>query len=175
MEIETKSFACNICRIMKDDDEFNIKKNGGRNKGCDACLEIRRSRTVKYYCPHKKQKSTCADCDGCGVCSHNRQRRYCILCYTPQKILIARWIIDCRRLDRKNNIYDPDRFIDTEFIKGLMEDNECCYYRGCKIKLQYNDRTNDMATLELLDNSKGHIKSNCVLTCLRCNSTTEIK
>ena len=30
---------------------------------------------------------------------------------------------------------------------------------------------NDLATIERLDNSIGHIKSNCVLCCMQCNKS----
>ena len=37
------------------------------------------------------------------------------------------------------------------------------------VNLQYTEYRNDLATIERLDNSIGHIKSNCVLCCFKCN------
>ena len=68
-----------------------------------------------------------------------------------------------------NNIYDADRSIDKCFLKGLIEDYNQCYYRDCEVNLQYTEYQDDLATIERLDNSIGHIKSNCVLCCLKCN------
>ena len=70
-----------------------------------------------------------------------------------------------------NNIYDADRFIDKCFLKGLVEDYKQCYYGDCEVNLQYKEFQNDLATIERLDNSIGHIKSNCVLCCLKCNNS----
>ena len=67
------------------------------------------------------------------------------------------------------NIYDADRFIDKCFLEGLVEDYKQCYYGDCKVNLQYTEYRNDLASIERLDNSIGHIKSNCVLCCLKCN------
>ena len=67
------------------------------------------------------------------------------------------------------NIYDADRFIDKCFLKGLIEDYKQCYYGDCKVNLQYTEYQDDLASIERLDNSIGHIKSNCVLCCLKCN------
>ena len=67
------------------------------------------------------------------------------------------------------NIYDADRFIDKCFMEGLVEDYKQCYYGDCEVNLQYTEYQDDLATIERLDNSIGHIKSNCVLCCLKCN------
>ena len=69
------------------------------------------------------------------------------------------------------NIYDADRFIDKCFLEGLVEDYKQCYYGDCKVNLQYREYRNDLATIERLDNSIGHIKSNCVLCCMQCNKS----
>ena len=71
--------------------------------------------------------------------------------------------------DKKYGIYDADRFIDKCFLKGLVEDYPNCYYSDCNVKLQYVYYQDDLATIERLDNKIGHIKSNCVLACLKCN------
>lgn len=35
--------------------------------------------------------------------------------------------------------------------------------------MQYEIKQNDLLTIERLDNNKMHIKSNCMLSCLKCN------
>ena len=86
------------------------------------------------------------------------------------KVSIKQWIFSSRQYDKMRNIYDADRFIDKCFMEGLIEDYKQCYYGDCKINLQYTEYQNDLATIERLDNSIGHIKSNCVLCCLKCNN-----
>ena len=80
-----------------------------------------------------------------------------------------------RQYDKMNNIFDADRFIDKCFLKGLVEDYKQCYYVDCKVNLQYTEYQNDLATIERLDNSIGHIKSNCVLCCMKCNKSKKSK
>ena len=93
------------------------------------------------------------------------------------KVNIEQWIFSRRQYDKMRNIYDADRFIDKCFLKGLIEDYKQCYYGDCKdadglgpVNLQYTEYQEDLATIERLDNSIGHIKSNCVLCCLKCNN-----
>ena len=120
-------------------------------------------------CPHSKRKSRCKECEGSQVCPHKRIKRTCKKCSDPIKVNIEQWIFNSRQYDKMNNIYDADRFIDRCFLKGLIEDYKQCYYRDCEVNLQYTEYQDDLATIERLDNSIGHIKSNCVLCCLKCN------
>ena len=98
-------------------------------------------------------------------------KRACKKCSDPIKVNIEQWIFNSRQYDKMHNIYDADRFIDKCFLKGLVEDYKQCYYRDCEVNLQYTEYQNDLATIERLDNSIGHIKSNCVLCCLKCNNS----
>ena len=120
-------------------------------------------------CPHNRQKSHCKECKGSQVCPHNKIKQICKKCSDPIKVNIEQWIVNSRHYDKMNNIYDADRFIDKCFLKGLVEDYQQCYYGDCKVNFQYTEYQNDLATIERLDNSIGHIKSNCVLCCLKCN------
>ena len=122
-------------------------------------------------CPHNRQKSHCKECKGAQVCPHNRRKSHCKECSDPIKVNIEQWLFNSRHYDKMNNIYDADRFIDKCFLKGLIEDYQQCYYGDCKVNFQYTEYQNDLATIERLDNSIGHIKSNCVLCCLKCNNS----
>ena len=121
--------------------------------------------------PHGKRKSQCKECAGSQICPHSRRKAYCKKCSDPIKVNIEQWIFSSRQYDKKRNIYDADRFIDKCFLKGLIEDYKQCYYGDCKVNLQYTEYRNDLASIERLDNSIGHIKSNCVLCCLKCNKS----
>ena len=121
------------------------------------------------YALTARQKYQCKECEGSQICPHNRQKSHCKKCSDPIKINIEQWIFSRRQYDKMRNIYDADRFIDKCFLKGLIEDYKQCYYGDCKVNLQYTEYQDDLATIERLDNSIGHIKSNCVLCCLKCN------
>ena len=145
-------------------------------KGTQVCPHNRQKSHCKecggtQVCPHNRQKSHCKECGGTQVCPHNRQKSRCKKCSDPIKVNIEQWIFNRRQYDKMNNIYDADRFIDKCFLKGLVEDYQQCYYGDCKVNFQYTEYQNDLATIERLDNSIGHIKSNCVLCCLKCNKS----
>ena len=143
--------------------------------------ENRTGKYRKYLCEHGKYKYQCKECVGSQICSHNRLKAqckecggsqicpHCKKCSDPIKVSIKQWIFKSRQYDKMRNIYDADRFIDKCFLKGLIEDYKQCYYGDCKINLQYTEYQDDLASIERLDNSIGHIKSNCVLCCLKCN------
>ena len=143
-------------------------------KGSQICPRSRLKYQCKeckgsQICPHSRLKSYCKECKGSQICSHSRQKSHCKKCSDPIKVNIEQWIFRSRQHDKMNNIYDADRFIDRCFLKGLVEDNQQCYYGDCKVNFQYTEYQNDLATIERLDNSIGPIKSNCVLCCLKCN------
>ena len=126
-------------------------------------------------CPHNKRKPQCKECAGSQICPHSRQKQTCKKCSDPVKVSIKQWIFSSRQYDKMRNIYDADRFIDKCFMEGLVEDYKQCYYGDCKVNLQYTEYQDDLATIERLDNSIGHIKSNCVLCCLKCNKSNKSK
>ena len=143
-------------------------------KGSQICPHSRRKSRCKEcegseICPHSRQKYQCKECKGSQICPHSRQKSHCKKCSDPIKISIKQWIFIRRQYDKMRNIYDADRFIDKCFLEGLIEDYKQCYYGDCKVNLQYTEYQDDLATIERLDNSIGHIKSNCVLCCLKCN------
>ena len=151
--------------------------------------ETRRANYLKYLCEHGKYKYQCRECKGSQICSHNkrkpqcreckgsqicphsRRKPYCKKCSDPIKINTEQWIFNCRQYDKMRNIYEADRFINKCFLEGLVEDYKQCYYGDCKVNLQYTEYQDDLATIERLDNSIGHIKSNCVLCCVQCNKS----
>ena len=65
--------------------------------------------------------------------------------------------------------FDADHFVDRFFLYRLVEDYKHCYYPDCSVKLQFITFGKDLASIERLNNTLGHIKSNCVLACLNCN------
>ena len=141
-----------------------ICPHGKRKSRCKEC-------EGSEICPHSRLKAQCKDCEGSQICPHSRRKAYCKKCSDPIKVNYEQWIFNSRQYDKKRNIYDADRFIDKCFLEGLVEDYKQCYYGDCKVNLQYTEYQDELATIERLDNSIGHIKSNCVLCCLKCNKS----
>ena len=122
-------------------------------------------------CEHKRRRAMCIECGGASICEHNRQRLCCKLCTDPIKVSIKGMIGASKSHDKKYNRYDEANFIDEPFITILISEYPHCYYPDCRVKLQYTDYQHDLATIERIDNSIGHVKSNCVLCCRTCNFT----
>ena len=62
----------------------------------------------------------------------------------------------------------------SAFLKdSLKTTNNVITESYCKVNLQYTEYQDDLASIERLDNSIGHIKSNCVLCCLKCNKSNK--
>jgi len=74
--------------------------------------------------------------------------------------------------DMKNRKYTNEEFIDTKWIENRIETKGlkcemCC--KDFEIYIDTENNVNSNLTIDRLDNSKAHIKSNCQLACLLCN------
>ena len=163
-----RNIKCNRCKSYRT--EVDFLKEGRKMKTCALCRERGRISRIKNLCEHQRLKCQCKDCVGVSICEHQRRKNTCKECGCPKKVTIIEWILNSRRCDKKYGRYDADRFIDKCFLKGLVEDYENCYYSDCNVKLQYVHFQDDLATIERLNNNIGHVKSNCVLACLKCNN-----
>ena len=173
---DRQKYQCKECKGSQLCPHDRQKSYCKECKGSQICLHNRQKQTCKeckgsQICLHNRQKQTCKECGGSQICSHNREKYHCKKCSDPIKVNIEQWIFNSRQYDKMSNIYDADRFIDKCFLKGLVEDYKQCYYSDCKVILQYTEYRNDLASIERLDNSIGHIKSNCVLCCLKCKKS----
>ena len=167
-----RKYICSICGGSQLCLHNKIKYQCKLCWSSEFCSHGRRKSSCKDccggdYCKHNRQKIVC---DGSQICSHNRKKSQCKKCSDPIKVTIHNWMSSTRQNDRKCNRYDADRFIDKCFLKGLIEDYPTCYYEDCKTPLQYTKYQDNLATIERINNSIGHIKSNCVLCCLSCNN-----
>lgn len=50
----------------------------------------------------------------------------------------------------------------------LMDESMQCYY--CHKEMQLTEYNDTLGTIERFNNTIGHIKSNCVLACRKCNN-----
>lgn len=119
-------------------------------------------------CVHQRVKTECKDCGGSQICVHNRHKSSCRECGNVIKKTITRFIKRSKSSDKQNNRLDIVNFIDRDFCKLLIEESngKCCY---CCVELDYIHYNNNMITIERIDNTLGHIKSNVKIACLYCN------
>lgn len=176
---------CARCKINKDIMCFNIKKNDNICKICEDCNKKRRLNQEK--CIHLKKCGFCLVCSKSALCEHDRQKAFCKICFGTQicphsnylqtckmcgdsiKITIKNWIYGCKQKDQKNGLYNEINIVDKPFLKNLVIKYPMCYYDDCKRVLQYKEYNKDLSTIERLNNDIGHVKSNCVICCLKCN------
>jgi len=164
----SRDIRCPKCKCFRFEEDF--LKEGRRLKTCINCRNHAKNYRLKHeMCVHNLYKYFCKECDGTQICKHKLQRHCCKTCSDPVKVSIHGWIKHSKESDKRRNHYDPDRFIDKCFLKELVKDYRNCYY--CEVELQYVDNNDTLSTIERLNNSIGHIKSNCVLSCRKCNFT----
>lgn len=141
-----------------------------RDCGRGVCLHGRRFDKCRDcgtgLCVHNRNSSLCRDC-GVGYCLHGRQSSLCRKCSDPIKGIISSMIRSSKQSDQKKNRYDANNFIDKCFIQSLIEESTLCHY--CKVQMQFIDYNDTLITIERIQNDIGHIKSNCVLACRKCN------
>lgn len=70
---------------------------------------------------------------------------------------------------KKNRIFDEFDYIDIEFlyIQYKLQKNHCYYCD--KFMARSGPMNDDKMTIERLDDTLPHIKTNCVLACFYCN------
>jgi hypothetical protein len=143
---------CRRCKMNLTLDNFKKKRDDTYQKTCEECLAQQRA-----YAHSNK-------------CEHGRRRGRCKECSDPVKITIESMIKHSKEKDKKYNRYDPVNFIDYCFAENLLDDYKHCYYEDCGCELQLIKFQDNLATIERLDNNIGHVKSNCVICCLKCNN-----
>jgi hypothetical protein len=73
--------------------------------------------------------------------------------------------------DQKNKIWDPENFVNLDFVMELLKKSEMkCFYCKEHVLLLYKHvREPKQWTLERIDNKIGHNKGNIEIACLSCN------
>ena len=175
---------CDLCRIKNNiRSKLSHSLKCPHNKRKERCIECHGSEICHHskrkhrckdcvgisICIHKKDKYTCKECSGIGICIHGIVKSGCKKCNCPINITIRRWLGSSRYEDKLKNRFDIYNFIDINFCKSLIEEYPVCYYADCNMEIQYIDYNDTLATIERKDNSIGHIKSNCVIACKKCN------
>jgi len=73
--------------------------------------------------------------------------------------------------DKLKNVFTPEEFVTFKEVVDLLYNSKMkCYYCQGTVKVVYKyKRMSDQWTLDRIDNSKGHIVNNVVISCLQCN------
>ncbi len=124
-------------------------------------------------CEHQIQKLLCKKCGGSQICEHHKQKSTCKKCLKDDKLLIyifKTMISSSKRSDKRKGIFDESNFITFDFLKNLFDNSDDkCSYINCKKTFLLREYQNDMISIERIDDSIGHTKSNIIFSCLGCN------
>ena len=160
---------CNKCKIDLSVDHFKIKRDGSYTKTCDVCRGYAATARKKYKCAHGREKCKCVECGGSQMCEHKKQKSFCKKCTDPIKVTATNMVSHSKESDIKYNRYDDSQFIDYAFCENLLKTITHCPYDDCQIRLQHKIYDSTLSSIERIDNSIGHIKTNCIICCLACN------
>jgi len=156
-----------ICQHNRE--KYSCRDCGGtgichHNKSKSQCRDCGGS----AICIHNKFKTNCRDCGGSAICIHNKFKPECKECKNPIHITIKRMIYSSKANDIKYNRYDELNYVNYDYLKNLiLESNDrCCY---CQCEIQYKYYTDNLGTIERLNNNIGHNIGNCKIACRKCN------
>ena len=77
---EKADVKCPRCKCYRYPSEY-LNDKGRSLKTCIKCRDRATiSRNKTQICEHKKQRSTCVECDGSQICEHKRRRSRCVEC-----------------------------------------------------------------------------------------------
>ena len=136
---------CRCCKFSQPIENFVVRGNNTvRTKTCKTCSAHRKE---KDYCVHGTRYHDCHQC-------------------TDPIVRRATAMVHSSRISDKTKGRECD--LDFDWTMNAVCDMPNCFY--CDVPLQYiNSYKDDFCTVDRTDNSIGHLKSNCVITCRKCN------
>lgn len=154
--------TCIKCQEKFSKESFAFRSNGERTRRCIECLK---SDDVPI-CPHDLIKELCNNCSE--FCEHERDITTCKLCSDPIPITVRNMVHNNLQKDKQKGMFDVTNCVDEDHVLELIwKAQGSCYY--CNCSMQYIYKQDNLASLERLTNSLGHVKGNCVISCLKCN------
>lgn len=136
---------CRCCKFGQPIENFVVRGvNTVRTKTCKTCSL------------HRKEKD---------YCIHGTRYHDCKQCVDPI-VRRATAIVHSSRISDKKKGRECD--LDFAWVFDNVCDSTLCYF--CDVPLQYiNPYQDDFCTIDRLDNSIGHLKTNCNIVCRKCN------
>lgn len=148
---------CPNCDTIKSLDDFKRTITGKISKFCLVCTYKRKKSNAKYYRKHKFY------CDQLNKSNYKyadfkKKMKHKIKSYMIQDIKYGR-------------LFDFDEYVDEIFLSIMLHiQKNKCYYCGKQLKTENYERYDkDQASVDRLDSSKPHLKSNISISCLDCN------
>jgi len=107
----------------------------------------------------------CKMCDRCrGYVLKYINKTRCKECSDPIEVTTKRILYNSKMNDKRHNRYYD---LTYDHVRQILIDTKQCPY--CNTTLQYMNRAPDLATIERIDNTKGHTDENTIICCFRCN------
>ena len=154
---------CTKCNKSKEDECF-IGCGGRPCKTCDRCRANVKNSMNKNKCEHGKRPHYCKDCGGSEICEHKRQRNHCKLCNDPYDVTVKRMMAASKQHDKHHNRYYD---LTYDHVSTILHETTHCPY--CMTTLHVMDLSPDLASIERIDNTKGHTDDNTIICCWKCN------
>jgi hypothetical protein len=168
-------YTCSLCKAAKNTSSKYCEHGTLKISPCEECgIEYCEHGSFKHHCTRCqtikqddiKSKIVVHDDIKIKLCMHDIQISSCVQCRDVLNILVRTMIINSKKIDVHNKLYDADRFIDKCFIEMTLYESRKCH--RCSCKMQFAKNTNNLCTVDRLDQSIGHVKSNCILVCKKC-------
>ena len=160
-------------RFNKNASHFTIlKKYNGSSLSMKNCTNCKKSKEDECFIGRGERP--CKTCDRCrgyvlkyinkNRCEHDSQIAHCKVCSDPIEVTARRMMRSAKQADKLYN-----RFFDLTYdhVRQILTDTTNCPY--CNTTLQYMNRAPDLASLERIDNTKGHTDENTIICCYKCN------
>lgn len=134
------------CRVCKNNKELSQFTTRGMNY-TNTCIDCSNERASRDYCEHETRYHDCVECND------PLHRRTLMMLKTKSQDKLK---------GRENDLtYDNVKNL-------LMSCNDLCAYCGDNLQHETRNKPN-YSSIERIDESKGHLIDNCLITCLDCN------
>lgn len=147
---------CCSCKKTKDIQEFGYKRENVSFAKCISCRERNRKYMTKYTPNHKEEKSEYDTV-------YNKT--------SIDRIIRGKLTLHKMKDTKKGRLFTEEEYINSDWIKNqLIKCDNTCQVCGKGLKLTgYEYLSKDQFSVDRIDNSLAHIKSNCRIICWGCN------
>lgn len=173
---------CPRCEVELSFSFFDKKRSGIIKKTCRDCLEKAKKDYKKYYDNNKEIKKEYETKNKEKIMKYREQylkdnKEYIQEMAKNYRISNIDRIINGKILLHKkedaecNRLYNEIEYINSDWIKNYLIkcDNTCSIcHNGLKLT-NYEYLSKEQFSVDRIDNSLAHIKSNCQIICLGCN------